>query len=98
MKLKLKLPNHKLKLDRVLWLIFLCIVIAEAWVLYRYLYVDVYRRQHSISFQQPATTTIKLGTYNSLLTWLKDRQNFILPSYKFQKDTFGRDNPFGEYK
>lgn len=75
-------------------IIFIIIVIAELFVLYRAFYRDEYLTEES---KAGAQVRVNLDVFEKTKQWLEARSNYQKADYKLQEADKGRENPFLEY-
>lgn len=88
----------KFKLYRIFWTIFLALVLFEAVVIYKYLFLNY---QKTIAPGPVVTSQVLNVDENAAAgagSWFSARQNFRLPGLELRSGNSGRENPFLEYK
>lgn len=93
-----KIPKIHIRLETVFWLILFVIVSSEIYYLYSSLFAAIKSPEYSSpAAEAPSTRAVNLKLYNNAVEWLKQRENFTIPPYSFQKGTSGRSNPMAQY-
>lgn len=97
---KLQLPKIKLKVNIVvlLWAVMLAVILLEAAVLYKYLYLNPRAAQTPVIVNEGGDVRVNLPVYQNVVLWLKDSAAFAASGYSLEKETTGRENPFTEYR
>lgn len=87
--------NMKITLRAVLTVLLILAVLAEIFILYKYLYLSL----NSAPEMPPMTvkTRINLPDYENLKKRVEQNARYQLPAYSLQGDLYGRENPFAEY-
>lgn len=90
---QLRMPKIKLKikLDKVLWTVFFAVVLAEAFLLVKTLYLD--RPAEPAAVESGSAIKIDEPAFQKAAKWLEDSGKYRLPALPS-----GRPNPFLEYR
>jgi len=95
---KFVLPKIKVKPFAVLMAVLAVVVLAEIFILYKYLYLSLsVRRGDADQALEPPRTRIDLPAYEKMKTWAGDTSAYPGPGYRFESSAQGRINPFAEY-
>ena len=79
----------------LLWIIFVIVVLIEAFVLYQGLSTAVGQAQRED--EEPQTSSIvDLPAYEETLELIESREEFTIPNFRIQQGGLGRENPFLE--
>jgi len=95
---KIKIPKISLpKLSTILWIAFAIVILIEAAVLYKSIYLNlVYINKGEVA-APVGEMKINQEPLEELKAWISERENGILPSYVLDQGKVGRENPFLEY-
>lgn len=93
----LKIPKIKIKLQAVLWVLFVFVVLYEIYFLYTSLFAMI-KTSNNPSLQVTAPSRgLNTILYEQATQWLGDRENFKVTPYSFERGTSGRANPMAQY-
>lgn len=96
MKLDVKMP--KIKLAKILWVIFVIAVLLEAGVLLRVLFFE---RPEPAKNESGAETAVRVDqdALREAAAWIEAGTVYQVPLYNLRiSNTAGRENPFLEYR
>jgi len=92
------IPKIHVRSEIIFWLILLAIVSSEIYYLYSSLFAAIKSPEYSApAAEAHPTRGVNLKLYESAVEWLKQRENFTIPPYSFEKGTSGRANPMAQY-
>src|SRR3989344_1638083 len=95
---KIVLPKIKLKLFVILMVILGVVVLAEVFVLYKYLYMSLASKHlEQDEAEQPRGARIDLPAYEKMRDWQGGAPIYPGPNYTVGAYVQGRSNPFAEY-
>lgn len=81
----------------LLWVIFMVVVLIEAFVLFQGLSSAVSSPRGEAGEGQAQVSKVDLPAYEETLEWLQTREDYTIPDYSLQTSaTVGRENPFLE--
>lgn len=95
MIIKLKPSKPHLNLPVVLWVMLVLIVTAELFVLYQYMFSNLFSRDEIL--EPGPKVRIDTEALDRVKNWLDEKRQYQLPNYSLRAGRLGRENPFAEY-
>lgn len=97
-KFSAKIPRFRVKLSTVLRPLLVAVILAEALLLYKYLYLDA-KEQAQIPLAQEPTPSLRIdfAAAQRLQEWYEAQAAYKLSDYDLATPALGRENPFAKY-